>query len=49
MASANPAAFLRLGDQLGTIAEGYRADLVLLDDELRVVETWIAGASTGSL
>jgi N-acetylglucosamine-6-phosphate deacetylase len=49
MASANPATFLHLGDQLGTIAEGYRADLVLLDDELRVVETWIAGVSTGSL
>jgi N-acetylglucosamine-6-phosphate deacetylase len=49
MASANPAAFLGLDDVLGFIAEGYRADLVLLDDELDVVETWIAGASTGSL
>jgi N-acetylglucosamine-6-phosphate deacetylase len=49
MASANPAAFLGLDDELGFIAEGYRADLVLLDDELDVVETWIAGASTGSL
>jgi N-acetylglucosamine-6-phosphate deacetylase len=48
MASANPAAFLGLSDQLGSIAEGYRADLVLLDTELEVVETWIAGAPTVS-
>ena len=28
---------------LGRIAPGYRADLVLLDDDLHVTETWIAG------
>ena len=49
MASANPAAFLGLDDQLGRIAPGFRADLVLLDHGLNVVETWIGGAPTGSL
>lgn len=49
MASANPAAFLGLDHQLGRITPGYRADLVLLDDGLSVVETWIGGVSTGSL
>jgi N-acetylglucosamine-6-phosphate deacetylase len=28
---------------LGRIAPGYRADFVLLDDELRVRSTWIDG------
>ena len=46
MASRNPAAFLGLDRELGRIAPGYRADLVLLDDELRVLETWIGGADT---
>jgi N-acetylglucosamine-6-phosphate deacetylase len=43
MASANPAAFLKLDGQLGRIAAGQRADLVLLDDQLNVVSTWIGG------
>jgi N-acetylglucosamine-6-phosphate deacetylase len=43
MASANPAAFLGLDHELGRIAEGYRANLVLLDDHMDVVETWIDG------
>ena len=46
MASRAPAEFLRLGDELGRIAPGYRADLVLLDDDLKVVETWIGGAAS---
>jgi N-acetylglucosamine-6-phosphate deacetylase len=46
MASRNPAQFLGLGDELGRIAPGYRADLVLLDDDFAVRETWIGGAST---
>jgi N-acetylglucosamine-6-phosphate deacetylase len=29
--------------ELGRIAPGYRADLVLLDNELRVQRTWIEG------
>jgi N-acetylglucosamine-6-phosphate deacetylase len=44
MASTHPAAFLRLDDELGRIAPGYRANLVLLDDDLRVGATWIDGA-----
>jgi N-acetylglucosamine-6-phosphate deacetylase len=44
MASEYPAAFLGLGHELGRIAPGYRANLVLMDDEYRVDETWIEGA-----
>ncbi|WP_414473035.1 N-acetylglucosamine-6-phosphate deacetylase [Microvirga sp. M2] len=43
MASLVPAAFLRLDHELGRIASGYRADLVLLDEDLHVQDTWIAG------
>ena len=48
MASTNPAAFLRLGDQVGRIAPGYRANMVLLDEDLRVVESWIDGVRLGA-
>jgi N-acetylglucosamine-6-phosphate deacetylase len=44
MASTYPADFLGLGESHGRIAAGYRADLVLLDDEYRVQRTWIGGA-----
>ena len=43
LASTNPAAFIGLDKELGTIAAGYRADLALLDEELRVAECWIGG------
>ena len=43
MASQYPAEFLGLGGELGRIAPGYRANLVLADDELDVKETWIDG------
>jgi N-acetylglucosamine-6-phosphate deacetylase len=43
MASLTPATFLRLDRERGRIAPGYRADLVLLDDDLRVSATWIEG------
>ncbi len=43
MASEYPADFLGLGHELGRIAPGYRANLVLLDDELKVQKTWIEG------
>jgi N-acetylglucosamine-6-phosphate deacetylase len=43
MASLAPAEFLRLDGELGRIAPGYRADLVLLDDDLQVRSTWIGG------
>ena len=44
MASAVPAAFLRLDREIGAIAPGHRADFALLDNSLRVLETWIGGA-----
>lgn len=44
MASTYPAQFLGLGDELGQIRPGYRADLVALDDGLVVRDSWIAGA-----
>jgi N-acetylglucosamine-6-phosphate deacetylase len=49
MASTNPAAFLRLDHELGRIAPGYRANLVLLDEGLQVAESWIDGVPSGSL
>ena len=42
MASATPAAFLGLHD-VGRIAPGQRANLALVDDDLRVMNTWIDG------
>jgi N-acetylglucosamine-6-phosphate deacetylase len=46
MASEYPAEFLGLGGELGRIAPGYRANLVLMDDELRVRKTWIEGLAS---
>ncbi|MHB8528943.1 MAG: N-acetylglucosamine-6-phosphate deacetylase [Caulobacteraceae bacterium] len=43
MASRGPAEFLGLDHDRGRIARGLIADLVLLDEELRVLDTWIAG------
>jgi N-acetylglucosamine-6-phosphate deacetylase len=43
MAALYPAQFLRLDGELGRIAEGYRADLVLLDANFHVKSTWISG------
>ncbi|MGK6321400.1 N-acetylglucosamine-6-phosphate deacetylase [Sphingomonas sp. DT-204] len=43
LASANPARFLRLDRETGAIAPGLRADLVHLDEDLRMTRTWIAG------
>jgi N-acetylglucosamine-6-phosphate deacetylase len=44
MASTWPAEFLGLGDTLGRIAPGYRANLVHADADLKVLATWIDGA-----
>ena len=43
MASTYPAEFLGLGGELGRIAPGYRANLVVADDRLRVSQAWIDG------
>jgi len=45
MASTYPAQFLGLGDRYGRIAPGYQADLVLLDEQMQVLGTWIAGSA----
>ena len=45
MASRNPAEFLGLDHEVGRIARGGFADLVLLDDDLQVLDTWIHGRS----
>ena len=43
MAAQYPAEFLGIGGTHGRIAAGYRADLVLLDGEVRVQRSWIGG------
>lgn len=45
MASQYPAEFAGIGDEYGRIESGYRANFVLLDDALNVVNTWIDGDS----
>jgi N-acetylglucosamine-6-phosphate deacetylase len=47
MASRNPAEFLGLGDRLGRITPGHRADLVaFMPEDVRVLRTWVAGRSS---
>lgn len=48
MASRYPAEFLGIGHDVGRICAGYRANLVLADDALNVLETWIDGVSCGT-
>lgn len=43
MASRNPAEFLGLGHELGRIAPGYRASMVVADEDLNVLGTMIDG------
>ncbi|WP_369059253.1 N-acetylglucosamine-6-phosphate deacetylase [Caulobacter sp. 73W] len=43
MAARSPAAFLGIEKEAGSIAPGLRADLVVADDQLNVIETWISG------
>jgi N-acetylglucosamine-6-phosphate deacetylase len=45
MASLYPAEFLGLAHEIGRIAPGYRANFVLADEQLRVLDTWIDGES----
>jgi N-acetylglucosamine-6-phosphate deacetylase len=46
MASLYPAEFLGLSHELGRIEPGYRANLVMADDKLNVLETWIDGQAS---
>jgi len=49
LAAAAPAAFLGLGNRLGHLAPGYRADIVALDPaEIRVLATWVAGEESAA-
>ena len=48
MASLHPAEFLGIAHDTGLIRAGYRANLVLADDELNVLETWIDGQPSKS-
>jgi N-acetylglucosamine-6-phosphate deacetylase len=48
MASLYPATFLGLHTEIGRIASGYRANLVLADDKLNVLDTWIDGHRASS-
>jgi N-acetylglucosamine-6-phosphate deacetylase len=49
-ASAVPADFLRVGNRLGRLAPGYRADLVaFMPDQVDVLATWVAGERMGGL
>lgn len=43
MASLYPATFLGLERERGRIEPGHRADLVLVDENINVLETWIGG------
>jgi N-acetylglucosamine-6-phosphate deacetylase len=44
-ASTNPASFIGLGDVLGRLAPGYRADMVAFDPaSFDIAETWVAGS-----
>jgi N-acetylglucosamine-6-phosphate deacetylase len=44
-ASTHPADFLGLGETLGKLAPGFRADMVALDGTtIEVLDTWVAGA-----
>jgi N-acetylglucosamine-6-phosphate deacetylase len=48
-ASTAPANFLGLGETLGALAPGYRADMVAFEpEEIRVLATWVAGKAVES-
>ena len=43
MASTYPAETIGLGHRKGKLVDGYDADFVILDKQLNVIQTWIAG------
>jgi N-acetylglucosamine-6-phosphate deacetylase len=48
MASRTPAAFLGLKSELGSVAPGYRADLVAFNSKFEIIDTWVAGFTQGA-
>lgn len=47
LAARNPADFLGLGNRLGQLAPGFRADMVAFEpDTLNIIETWVAGKAS---
>ncbi len=46
MASLYPAEAIGLGDTLGRLKKGFRANIVALNDARRVVESWVDGIDT---
>jgi N-acetylglucosamine-6-phosphate deacetylase len=43
-ASTHPADFMGVGDRLGRLRPGYRADMAALQpDEVQILATWVAG------
>jgi N-acetylglucosamine-6-phosphate deacetylase len=48
-ASRNPAEFIGVGDRLGKLGPGYRADMVAIDPQtISVLATWVAGKKRDS-
>ena len=43
MCSTNPATRLRMDHEIGTLREGTRADMILMDDQLRLMATIVNG------
>ncbi len=48
MASAVPARVLGLAQRKGRLATGFDADIVALDDDLNVIQTWVGGRAAYS-
>lgn len=48
MMTLNPAKLLKLDRQIGSIATGKQADLVLFDQDIRVMSTWVKGQTVYS-
>jgi N-acetylglucosamine-6-phosphate deacetylase len=47
MATSSPAHFLGIGADTGAIAQGHRADLIIMRDDFTVTGTWIGGFPVG--
>jgi len=43
MASLTPAERVSMSDEIGSLTEGKRADVLLLDSQLHVRRAWLAG------